>query len=94
MYLTCIYFKYLINKILNIKIYIIAFFMSAFCVVGYAQTPTDSFPKAACGYENKNRQDQGIAYVAAAVIVGLGGVLTFGSSSRREQALQGSSAEA
>ncbi len=33
------------NKGLNIYIYTLAFCLSAFCVVGYAQTPTDSFPK-------------------------------------------------
>ena len=33
------------NKCLNIRIYLFAFFMSAFCAMGYSQTPTDSFPK-------------------------------------------------
>lgn len=33
------------NKMGNDKLYFLAFCLSAFCVVGYAQTPTDSFPK-------------------------------------------------
>ena len=53
-----------------------------------AHPPTDSFPKAACGYENRNRQYQAIAYGLGAAVVGLGGLLTFGSTSRQERARQ------
>lgn len=52
-----------------------------------AHPPTDAFPKAACGYENRNRRDQAIGYAVAAIILGGGGVLTFGSSGRQEQPL-------
>lgn len=49
-----------------------------------ANPPTEAFPKSACGYLNRNRRYQAISYVVAALIVGGGGVMTFGSTSREE----------
>lgn len=49
-----------------------------------ASPPTEDFPKSACGYENQNRQYEAAAYVVSALIIGGGGLLTFGSSSRQE----------
>lgn len=49
-----------------------------------AHPPTEAFPKSACGYLNQNRRYQALSYVVAALIVGGGGILTFGSTSREE----------
>ena len=51
-----------------------------------AHPPTDNFPKTVCGNANKNRQEQAIAYGLAAAVIGFGGLLAFGSTSRQERA--------
>jgi hypothetical protein len=50
-----------------------------------ANPPTEQFPRTVCGQTNKRRQLQAASVLIAAVIVGVGGVLTFGASRRLEQ---------
>ncbi len=51
-----------------------------------ANPPTDPFQKKVCGKINQRRQMQAGSLVVAAVIVGAGGVLTYGASRRVEHA--------
>jgi hypothetical protein len=49
-----------------------------------ANPPTEQFPKTVCGKINQRRQMQAGSFLIAAIIVGAGGVLTFGSSRTEE----------
>jgi hypothetical protein len=51
-----------------------------------ANSPSDPFQRKVCGKLNERRQMQAGGFLLAAVIVGVGGVLTFGSSRTVEHA--------
>jgi hypothetical protein len=51
-----------------------------------ANSPTDPFQRKVCGKLNERRQMQAGGFLLAAVIVGVGGVLSFGASRTVEHA--------